>query len=69
MTTVVNNPAQSENSSGSKYVIMGIVIVILALLFVYYGIPALRSMGTPQINVPAEIVVPDNIDVNINRAE
>lgn len=69
MTTVVNNPAPRENSSGAGVVILAIVLLILAAIFVYYGIPALRGMGTPQINVPTQIVVPDQVDVNVNETQ
>ncbi|KKU44633.1 MAG: hypothetical protein UX62_C0054G0011 [Microgenomates group bacterium GW2011_GWA2_46_7] len=67
MTTVVNNPAPTDNSSGNGLVILSIVLLIMAAIFVYYGIPALRRMGAPQISVPTQIVVPDKVDVNINQ--
>lgn len=68
MTTVVNNPAPAENSGGG-FAILAIVLVILAVIFVFYGIPAMRNMGTPEVSVPTQIVVPDQVDVNINQEE
>ncbi|OGG34743.1 hypothetical protein A2363_03225 [Candidatus Gottesmanbacteria bacterium RIFOXYB1_FULL_47_11] len=62
MTTVVNNPAPSNDSGNNMGMIVGlIVILILGYLFIMYGIPALGQMklGSPQINVPSKI------DVNV----
>ena len=66
MTTVISSPVQKENSNGA---IVGIfAIIVLALIFVYFGIPALRSMGTPQINIPAPVInMPDKVDVNVQQ--
>ena len=68
MTTIVNNPAPSNDSGGGMGNIIGLVFLIVLLvagyLFFIYGIPAIRQMqlgGSPQINVPSEI------DVNINQ--
>lgn len=68
MTTVVSSPVQKEGSGGA---IVGIfAIIVLALLFIYFGIPALRSMGTPQINVPAPVInMPDKVDVNVQQEQ
>ena len=63
MTTIVNNPAPTNEGSNPTGLILGIVILlaILGLLY-FYGLPAFRnaSSGT-QINVP------DKVDVNINQ--
>ena len=69
MTTIVNNPTPSDNNSTG--LIIGIFIfIILALVFFYYGLPALKTIGTLQINVPAPVIeIPDQIDVNVNPAE
>lgn len=62
MTTVVNNPAPSDNSGGPMGMIIAvIVLLILVYLGFVYGLPALRQMGAPQINIPSKI------DVNINQ--
>jgi hypothetical protein len=66
MTTVVNNPAPSNDSGNNMGMIVGlIVILILGYLFIMYGIPALGQMklGSPQINVPSKI------DVNVVQPE
>lgn len=65
MTTVINSPApSSDNNTG---LIIGIfALIIFGFIFVYYGIPALRTIGTPQINVPAPVInLPNQVDVNV----
>ncbi|QQG41466.1 MAG: hypothetical protein HYV90_04905 [Candidatus Woesebacteria bacterium] len=64
MTTIVNNPPSSDNSGGPMGMIVVIVVlVILGYLGFVYGLPALRQMGTPQVNIPSEI------DVNVNQTK
>ena len=61
MTTIVNTTApQKQSGEGIGMIIGFIVIITLGLLFLEYGLPAIRKMGSPQINVPSKI------DVNIN---
>lgn len=67
MTTVISNPTPpSDNSSG---IFIGIfVVIVFGLLFIYFGVPAIRSLGNPQINVPAPVInVPGKIDVNVKQ--
>lgn len=60
MTTIVNNPAPVNDSGNSMGMIIGlIVLLVIGYLFIVYGIPAFRQMGSPQINIPSKI------DVNI----
>lgn len=64
MTTIVNTPAPSNDSSGGMGMIIGlIVLIVVAYLFFVFGLPAISQMqiGTPQINVPS------SIDVNIKQ--
>jgi hypothetical protein len=66
MTTIINTPQPTSDSSGGMGMIIGfVVLVIFGLLFFVYGLPALRNMrlGNPQINVPS------SIDVNIKQGE
>lgn len=69
MTTVVNNPAQTTDSGGYGFFLGVIAIVVFGAIFLYFGIPALKRMGTPQISVPTQVVVPDKIDVNVNQTK
>ena len=58
MTTIVNTPAPATDSSGNGGMIVGIfAVIVLSLLFVYFGLPAIRSIGTPQVTIPAKIDV------------
>lgn len=66
MATIVNNPPQSNGSSGGVGIIIGfVVLVALGFTFFAYGLPAIQNMqlGAPQINIPSKI------DVNVNQPE
>lgn len=62
MTTIVNTPAPSNETGGYGLIIGVIVLLFVGILFFYYGLPAIRGMSTPQINVP------NQIDVNVKQA-
>jgi hypothetical protein len=48
-------------SSSSVGLLIGVVLVIvLAFLFIYYGLPMIRSAATPSV------AVPEQVDVNVN---
>jgi hypothetical protein len=47
MATVINNPSQAE-SSGTGVVIGVLVVVLLAILFLMFGLPYLSNRGTAQ---------------------
>lgn len=64
MVTVVNNPPPSDNSGGPMGMIITLVVLfVLGYLGFVYGLPALRQIGSPQINIP------NKIDVNINQTK
>lgn len=66
MTTVVNNPAPSNDSGNvMAMIILLVVLVVLGYLGYVYGLPALRQMqsGGVQINIP------NKIDVNVNQTK
>lgn len=70
MTTIVNNPAPTNDSNSSGFLIGIVVIVVFLMLFLYFGLPAIRNMGAIKVNVPApQIVVPDKINVNIQQSK
>lgn len=69
MTTVVNNPAQQSESGGYGFLLGVIAIAVFGAIFIFYGIPALKQMGAPQITVPTEIKLPDKVDVNVTPAK
>jgi len=64
MATIINNPQPIETTprSNNGFLIGVILLFILALLFIFYGLPFLRSSvgySMPQINIP------DHINFNI----
>jgi multidrug efflux pump subunit AcrA (membrane-fusion protein) len=64
MTTVVNNPAPSNDSGNNMGMIVGLVVIlVLGYLFIMYGIPALSQMKTGG----TQITVPSKIDVNVKQ--
>lgn len=70
MTTIVNSPTPTNDSGSSGFLIGVIAIIGFAILFIYFGIPALRNMGPVQLNVPApQVVMPDKVDVNIKQTK
>ena len=67
MTTIVNSPAPTTDS-GISGLLIGAIIIGLIVVVSYFGIPAIKNMRQPQINVAApQIVVPDKIDVNVQQ--
>lgn len=64
MATIVNNPAPSNDSNGMAGMIFGLVaLVVVVYLFFVYGLPAIRQVGSPQINIPGKI------DVNVTQTK
>lgn len=65
---VVHHYDDDRNSSGAWVALVGIaLLVVMALLFFYYGLPLLNRPSTTQI-VP-QVNVPDKVDVNVNRGQ
>ena len=70
MTTIVNSPTPTNDSGSSGFLIGVVVIIGFVILFIYFGIPAIRNMGPIQLNVPApQVVVPGKIDVNVQQSK
>ena len=70
MTTVVNNPAPVADTGGNGFLIGAVVLVGFMMVLLYFGIPAIKRMGSLQINVPApQVVVPGKIDVNVSQTK
>lgn len=64
MATIVNNPAPAADSNSGMRMIVGLIaLFVFAYLFIMYGLPAIRQIGSPQINIPSEI------DVNIQQTK
>ena len=60
MATVVNNPPVVERDRGNGFLVGVILLIVLAVLFFYYGLPAIQTAATPQVSVP------EQVDVNVN---
>jgi hypothetical protein len=65
MATIINNPDRSDNAGGVGVLVGLLAIIILAVLFFVYGLPALRHSSAPQNS--ATVNVPDKVDVNVNK--
>lgn len=67
MTTIINSPPQTSagESMGTSFLIGIMILVGCALIFFYFGIPAIQGIksATPQIHIP------NKIDVNIQQAK
>jgi len=64
MATIVNNPAPVADSNNGMGMIVGLIaLFVVAYLFFVYGFPAIRQMGSPQINIPSKI------DVNVQQTK
>jgi hypothetical protein len=48
MATVINNPGQTSDNSGTGVVIGILLVVFLAILFLMFGLPYLRNRGTAE---------------------
>lgn len=68
MTTIVNNPAPvAESDKGGSGFLIGIIVLIgFVAVLLYFGIPAIKRMGSGQSNTP-QINIPNKIDVNVNQ--
>lgn len=65
MTTIVQNPAPTESGSGVSMIVGLLLVVLVAILFFVYGIPALRSSGS----IAPQVKIPDTINVNVQPAK
>jgi len=69
MATTIINPVPSSDSSGNNgmgYIVGGVVLVVLAILFFVYALPYIRGLsgnGGVQVNLPK------TIDVNVQQTQ
>lgn len=70
MTTIVNSPAPTTDSGGTGFLIGVVVFIGFIIIFLYFGLPAIRRMGPVQVNVPApQVNIPDKINVEVNQGK
>ncbi len=67
MAIIVNNPAPQQDSSGLGFIIGAIVFGCIVVLFLFYGLPALRNMGPVQVTVPAPEVNVQAPQINVEE--
>ena len=69
MATTIINPASNSDPSGNNgmgFIVGGVVLVVLAILFFVYALPYIRGLsgeGGVQVNLP------NTIDVNVQEAK
>jgi hypothetical protein len=63
MTTVVNNPAPKADEGGSSFLIGAILLIGFVMVFLYFGIPAIKNLNIPT----PQVVIPNKIDVNVKQ--
>ena len=72
MATVVNNPGTStDGGSGSGFLIGVILLIIFAVIVLFYGLPYLtNSVGGGAgagTGAAPQVQVPEKVDVNVNQ--
>ncbi len=65
MTTITNNPGDGESAgSSASIMIVGIVLLVLVALFFVYGLPAIRAGGAtspPSGTVDVNVKLPTGV--------
>lgn len=62
MTTIVNTPLSTNESGNNLGLILGLIILlVVGYLFIVYGLPAMRQIQSPQINIP------NKVDINVKQ--
>lgn len=65
MATVINSPAASGERSSASFLISAVLLLLAVALFLYYGLPALRSAGGSS---GSSVSAPERVDINVNGA-
>lgn len=60
-THIIHEHHDGDSGTGMGVIIAVVILAVLAFLFLYYGLPAIRSASSPQVNVPGQV------DVNVSR--
>lgn len=61
MATVINNPnGEGTSSSPVTAIVIGVIVLAIIALVIFYGLPMLQGIGTQQGN---------GIDVNVKLPE
>jgi len=55
---IVNNPSGGNGNGGrGNAVVWGVVIIVLAVLFLVYGLPMIRDKNGTNVNIPDKIQI------------
>ena len=68
MTTIIN-PGSNNGSSDNNptgFIIGGVVLIVLAILFFVYGLPLIRNLGG---NGDIQVNLPETVDVTVQEAK
>lgn len=55
-----------DHTQGSNTALVVVLLLIVLLVLLFFGLPALRNLGTgqgPQINIPPKV------DINVNQGQ
>lgn len=63
MATVVNNPTPTDSGAGMGFLAGVILLIAGVFLFLYFGLPLMRGIGSTA----PQVTIPDKVDVNINN--
>lgn len=70
MTTIAHATAQAAEPGGYTFLIGILIIVGFAVIVLFFGLPAIRRIGTSQGSLPpSQFVTPEKISVNIQPAQ
>lgn len=65
MATIINTPAQADNSNGLGFLLGLLLVLAFVVLFFIYGLPyvtrSFSGLTSPQVNVP------EKIDINVQN--
>lgn len=58
---IVNNPQGKSTNNSVGFVVGALILLLVIIVFFIYGLPAIRSIGTTQVNIP------DHMNVNVQQ--
>lgn len=65
MATIVNNPAPNNSDNGMGFLLGIIVLVVVGVLFFFYGLPLIQQ----GMNKGIQVNVPKDINVNVQQSK
>ncbi len=66
-TTIINPASNNDSSSSGIALLIGVIaIIVVAVLFFIYGLPALKGLTT---NSGTQVNIPKSVDINVKQAK